>query len=301
MIKNNTTYNLSVRLNLKLIYKMVSFFMEVKSLKISKTREELVNMYLESLKEGDIPWRKRWNTSLNINGISNLEYKGINQLMLVYCAYKNKYDDNRWLTYKQIQDKGYKLKNGKGKGVPIEFWSVYDIDNKKRINISDYQKIMEKNPESKDNYKLFCNTSYVFNGSLIEGLPELEEKKSKKESSKFISKIIKSLGVKYKEEGESAYYSPTTDEVVIPPSGKFIDNYAYYATQLHELCHATDYEKRLNRKQIRNNKEEYAREELVAEISSSFFMTKLGIQPTDDYNNHKSYIQSWISILLVLG
>ena len=26
-------------------------------------------------------------------------------------------------------------------------------------------------------------------------------------------------------------------------------------------------------------------------------MAELGINPSDDYNNHKSYIQSWISIL----
>jgi len=266
-------------------------------MKISKTRGELVNMYVESLKEGEIPWRKRWTTSLNINGVSKIEYKGINQLLLSYCSYKNKYDDNRWLTYKQIQDKGYKLKNGKGKGVPIEFWSVYDIENKRKINISDYQRIVEKNPELKDKYKLFCNTSYVFNGSLIEGLPDIEIKQEKKESSKFINKVIKNLGVKYQEVGDQAYYVPTTDEVFIPPSEKFVDTYSYYATQLHELCHATGNEKRLNRKQIRNNKEEYAREELVAEISSSFLMGELGIQPTDDYNNHKSYIQSWISIL----
>jgi len=266
-------------------------------LKINKARQELVEMYINSLKEGDIPWRQRWTTSLNVNGITNIEYKGINQLLLTYCAYKNKYDDNRWLTYKQIQDKGYKLENGKGRGIPVEFWSVYDIKNKRRINISDYQKIIDNNPELKDDYKLFCNTSYVFNGSLINGLPELKIKQNKKESSKFISNVIKRLGVKYKEEGNQAYYMPLTDEVVVPPSEKFIDNYSYYATQLHELCHATGNEKRLNRKQIGNDKKDYAREELIAEISSSFLMADLGIKPSDDYNNHKSYIQSWISIL----
>ena len=157
---------------------------------VSKTREELVKMYIDSLKEGDIPWRQRWTTSLNINGVSNIEYKGINQLLLSLVTYNNKYNDNRWLTFKQIKDKGYKLKDGKGKGVPVEFWSVYDIENKRRINLNEYEKILIKNPELKDNYRLFCNTSYVFNGSLIEGLPELEQSKNKKESSKFINKLI---------------------------------------------------------------------------------------------------------------
>lgn len=266
-------------------------------MKVSKTREELVKMYIDSLKEGEIPWRKRWTSSLNVNGVSNIEYRGINQLLLSLVTYNNKYNDNRWLTFKQIKDKGYKIKDGKGKGVPIEFWSVYDIENKRRLNLNDYEKILIKNPELKDNYRLFCNTSYVFNGSLIEGLPELEQSKNKKESSKFINKLIKNLGVKYYETGEQAYYVPTTDEVFIPPSEKFIDVYSYYATQLHELCHATGHKNRLNRKQIGNDKKDYAREELIAEISSSFLMAELGINPSDDYNNHKSYIQSWINIL----
>ena len=164
-------------------------------MKVSKTREELVKMYIDSLKEGEIPWRKRWTSSLNVNGVSNIEYRGINQLLLSLVTYNNKYNDNRWLTFKQIKDKGYKIKDGKGKGVPIEFWSVYDIENKRRLNLNDYEKILIKNPELKDNYRLFCNTSYVFNGSLIEGLPELEQSKNKKESSKFINKLIKNLGV----------------------------------------------------------------------------------------------------------
>ena len=74
-------------------------------MKISKTKEELVNMYIDSLKEGKIPWRERWVSSLNVNGISDKEYKGINQLLLSYVTYKEQYNDNRWFTYYQINKK----------------------------------------------------------------------------------------------------------------------------------------------------------------------------------------------------
>lgn len=267
---------------------------------INKTREELVKMYVDSLKEGNIPWRQRWVSSLNINGLTHQEYRGVNQLLLSFVTYKEKYNDNRWMTYKQIIDKGYKLKEAKGKGVPVEFWSAYDIKNKQKISISDYENIIRNKPEIKDDYKLFCNTSYVFNGSLIEGLPQKDMYPYDKDipSNVFIQRVIKGLGVKYKEEGSRAYYSPQDDLVVIPPSTKFYDKYSYYATQLHELCHATGHPKRMNRDQSNKNKKDYAREELVAEISSSFLMGKLEIEPAElDYNNHKAYIQSWISIL----
>lgn len=269
-------------------------------MKLNKTREELIKMYIESLKEDMIPWRQRWSNSANRNGLTNVEYKGVNQLLLQFISAKNKYEDSRWLTYVQIKEKGYKLKDSKGKGVPIEFWSVYDIKNKRRLDIAQYDKIIALNPEEKDNYKLFCNTSYVFNGSLIEGLPPIENNKNMKnvEIPKFIKNTINNLGVKYSEHGNSAYYNPTTDEVVLPPKEIFVDKYSYYATQLHELCHSTGNINRLNRNMKNDNKKDYAREELIAEISSSFLMQKLNVDAkAEHYDNHKTYIQSWIEIL----
>ena len=269
-------------------------------MKISKTKEELVNMYIDSLKEGKIPWRERWVSSLNVNGISDKEYKGINQLLLSYVTYKEQYNDNRWFTYYQIKQKGYKLKDAKGKGIPVEFYSVYDIKNKKKVDFADYEKLVNERPETKVNYRLICNTSYVFNASLIEGVPEQDKYPYDKNipANNFIKKIISKLGVKYSERGNEAFYSPTTDEIVLPESKKFYDEYSYYATQLHEISHSTGSKERLNRNIDFKDKKSYAREELVAEISSSFLMAKLGIVPeSEDYNNHKSYIQSWISIL----
>ena len=269
-------------------------------MKISKTKEELVNMYIDSLKEGKIPWRERWVSSLNVNGISDKEYKGINQLLLSYVTYKEQYNDNRWFTYYQIKQKGYKLKDAKGKGIPVEFYSVYDIKNKKKVDFADYERLVNERPETKVNYRLICNTSYVFNASLIEGVPEQDKYPYDKSipANNFIKKIINKLGVKYSERGNEAFYSPTTDEIVLPESKKFYDEYSYYATQLHEISHSTGSKDRLNRNIDFKDKKSYAREELVAEISSSFLMAKLGIVPeSEDYNNHKSYIQSWISIL----
>ena len=269
-------------------------------MKISKTKEELVNMYIDSLKEGKIPRRERWVSSLNVNGISDKEYKGINQLLLSYVTYKEQYNDNRWFTYYQIKQKGYKLKDAKGKGIPVEFYSVYDIKNKKKVDFADYERLVNERPETKVNYRLICNTSYVFNASLIEGVPEQDKYPYDKSipANNFIKKIISKLGVKYSERGNEAFYSPTTDEIVLPESKKFYDEYSYYATQLHEISHSTGSKDRLNRNIDFKDKKSYAREELVAEISSSFLMAKLGIVPeSEDYNNHKSYIQSWISIL----
>ncbi|MBO5004134.1 MAG: DUF1738 domain-containing protein [Clostridia bacterium] len=270
-------------------------------MKQSKTREQLIQMYIESLKQDIIPWRQRWIGNECMNGISHLKYKGVNQLLLSYISSKEKYNDSRWYTYIQVKQSGYKLnKQAKGKGVPVEFWSCYNIKTKQRVDFDDYQKIIELNPEEKNNYRVICNTSYVFNAKYVDGLEPMKEAKKidNIEISNYISKVIKKLGVKYSEEGNRAYYNPTTDEIVLPNKDKFVDNYSYYATQLHELCHSTGNQKRLNRNMSNNNKEDYAREELIAEISSSFLMQKLNVDVNaEHYDNHKAYIQSWIRIL----
>lgn len=265
----------------------------------SKTREQLVKMYLDALKENKIPWRERWYSDLNKNGVTNTEYRGVNQLILSYVAYKEKYKDNRWLTYKQIKENNYKITNAKGKGVPIEFWSVYDIKNKIRLDFPTYEKIIEKTPERKMDFKVFCNTTYVFNASLIEGIkPNEKNNRNTIPTNIYFKRLISKLHIEYIEEGNKAYYIPSKDTIVLPPSSKFFDKYSYYATQLHELSHATGHSSRLNRNLNNQNKKDYAREELIAEISSSFLMQKLNVKVhEDDYNNHKSYIQSWILLL----
>lgn len=257
-------------------------------------------MYIDSLKEDIIPSRQRWNRGLNKNGFTNVEYKGINQVLLQLVAFKEKYEDTRWFTYLQIKNKGYKLKKSKGKGVPIEFWSVYDLKNKQRIDIEKYEKVIALHPEEKDNYRLFCNTTYVFNGSLVEGLPLASKDfyNNNIETSKFIKNVVKNLKVKYSEYGDMAYYNFVTDEIVLPPKERFVDKYSYYATQLHELCHSTGSANRLNRKLESEDIKDRAREELIAEISSSFLMQKLNVNAkAEHYDDHKAYIQSWIQIL----
>lgn len=268
--------------------------------KLSLAREKLIEMYIESLKQEQMPWRKRWIGGANINGMTKNEYRGVNQLLLSLVASNRKYNDPRWFTYVQVQKSGYKLKDAKGKGIPVEFGSAYDKKNKKKIDFSDYEKIIESHPEEKQNYAIFCNGALVYNAAHVEGLPELKINKemANVKIPKFINNVFRNLGVKYTENGNKAYYIPSTDEIVLPTKEKFIDKYSYYATQLHELCHSTGHKSRLDRNLGSTDKKDYAREELIAEISSSFLMQKLKVEATaEHYDNHKTYIQSWIKIL----
>ena len=78
--------------------------------KLPKNRQDLIDMYLKSLEENTIPWSKMWKTSVPKNAITGIEYKGINNLYLSLIANKNKYNDNRWITYNQMKKKKWKLR-----------------------------------------------------------------------------------------------------------------------------------------------------------------------------------------------
>lgn len=269
----------------------------------SKARKNLIDMYVKSLEEGQIPWEKMWKTRQPYNAISKTKYHGINNLILSFIGMKRGYKDVRWCTYNQMKKNKWSFKdNAQGKGVCIEYWSPYNIKEKKTYTFNEYKKILRENPDVKDDFRLITRCTTVFNGDLINGIPKdlsQEETREKIETSEFIDNIIKNIDVKYLEEGEEAFYHIADDCVVIPPSNLFRNEYSYYATQLHELSHSTGNKKRLNRDMSGEfGSIEYAKEELRAEISSSFLMQELGLEYDEKHlQNHKAYIQSWLRII----
>ena len=87
--------------------------------------------------------------------------------------------------------------------------------------------------------------------------------------------------------------------VFFPPQTAFNDSTGYYSMLLHELAHWTGHETRLKRFfSWSKSTEDYAREELVAEIASMFLSVETGLPQTDKhFENHASYVASWISLL----
>ncbi|MGO9721262.1 MAG: zincin-like metallopeptidase domain-containing protein, partial [Methylocella sp.] len=96
--------------------------------------------------------------------------------------------------------------------------------------------------------------------------------------------------------GDRAFYSPSTDHISLPPESAFKSPQDWASVALHEMSHWAASPDRLNRDLSgRFGSEAYAREELVAVLSSLIIGTELNL-PTD-IPNHASYIQSWIKIL----
>ena len=274
-------------------------------MKANKTRELLKKQYFDALGEGRIPWERGWGGSRLYNGTSNHTYKGVNKMLLQYLCTERGYTDPRFYTFNQVKDMGLHLdETAKGNGIPVEFWSLYDRENKKTITMEEYKKLKEDDLERAEKIGWMARNYYVFNAIHVKGLEPLQEQKKETFDNSvlkhFTENLIRNMNVDYREPvgNERAHYNPTKDRVVLPPLDTFRSKEDYYAVKLHELAHATGHESRLNRS-LGNTfgSIDYAKEELRAEIASSFVNSGLGLISNAVMQNHKAYIQSWIKLI----
>lgn len=111
--------------------------------------------------------------------------------------------------------------------------------------------------------------------------------------------MLKRSGAKiFNDQADRAFYRPSADEIHLPAQEAFPDIADYYATALHELGHWTGHSSRLNRLgmgSVDYGSPTYAKEELRAELASTFLSADLGIPMNTQ--NHAAYIGSWLKAL----
>lgn len=271
---------------------------------MNKKRQTLAEDFsatiIESIKSGTAPWQRPWNAGEFVspfNPISGTKYKGINTVMLA----RHGFNDPRWMTFKQANEKGYRVKKG-AKAQPVEFWQwtakvpVID-DNGKPVLDEQGQKKMETVNLENPRFHLF----YVFHAGQLqtsEGLeipafspPELSWNPLEKGEA-----ILADSGAKlFHDQRNRAFYNIGSDEIHLPPPDKFPEPGHYYSTALHELGHWTRHPTRMSRESGPFGTEDYAREELRAEIASWMLSQELGLPHQPDQS--VSYVDGWVSIL----
>lgn len=271
-------------------------------MKTIKTHEKIVELVLESLKKDVIPWEKGWSgSSLCFNPITGSRYRGVNFFVLRMVSDLEKYDDPRWMTFNQIKSHGYFLKNAKGKGVPIVYWSAYDNKEKKMISSEEASIYIKDDP---DRVRYVAKTYTVFNASHIDGIepyPERDHTVTNNQIYLFLKNYLENEGIHLLHGGDSAYYQPELDQIRLPEPDSFKNLDYYLDTMAHEISHSTGHPSRLNRPQLKDyhcSIEERSREELRAEIGSAFINFELGLEPSEErVERHQAYIQNWISVI----
>ena len=273
-------------------------------MKLNKMREEMSKAFLEALKQDEIPWRQQWASASMTprNAVSHAEYHNSNALWLACRMRQKGYEDPRWCTYNQASNQGWKVRKGE-KGTKIEFWSLYDKEEKRTLTTKEAEKIKQEMEDWTNRIKPVANVYTVFNAEQMEGVPELQIEHHELDSASFIAKrdlLIENMDVTLQEGQEGAFYNSQKDVIHMPDVDRFENEYAYISTFLHEAGHATGHESRLNRDMTNAfGTAAYAKEELRAEIASAFTAQTLGIdtQNKEHMENHKAYVQNWVSIL----
>jgi antirestriction protein ArdC len=99
--------------------------------------------------------------------------------------------------------------------------------------------------------------------------------------------------------GGRCYYQPATDAIHMSDRRSFNSVEEWYGTLFHELIHATGHKTRTGRIQDWASKgsDNYAREELVAEIGSAFLRARAGIEAPPLETNSVAYIANWLGKL----
>jgi len=265
--------------------------------------DQVAGAIVEQLKGGTAPWVKPWQPGerfMPYNPTSGKAYRGMNAVWLMSRAEARGYGDPRWMTYRQAQEARAQVRKGEA-GSVIQFWKwqglepVRDADGKP---ILDHDGHPTRQMVRYDRPRVW--SAVVFNAAQIDGLAPPDNRPSLPEWERHQSAetVLARFGTPIRHvSGDRAFYRLADDTITLPERAQFPSADRYYATALHEVGHATGHPSRLNRESLGQpfGSEDYAREELRAEIASMMLGEQLGIG--HDPGQHAAYIGSWIRAL----
>lgn len=286
---------------------------------------------MEQMKESK--WKKGWTDGRTAQfglpqNLVGRPYTGSNAFLCQIHTTMEHYRMPVYLTIKQIRDAGGMIKKGEH-SIPIFKWDlrIKDKDGKK-LSESDYRN-MTKEEQAECTVRPYLK---VYNEWNIDqtNLEEVNKEKYDAILKRFKSEPIKDEVGMYKNEAfdnllkeqswvcpieyekfnESAFYSPKRDQIVVPskkqfnisntPEDVFKDGMEFYGTTIHEMAHSTGHESRLGRDGIvkidQFGSDQYAKEELIAELTSALIGNAMGFDSRIRENNI-AYLQNWIGSL----
>ena len=270
--------------------------------KLKSSKQDVITLiatkYCELLDKFEGEWENPVIDFGAFNKFSKTNYRGFNALFLGFISAEK--GCNRYGTFKQWTEAGYKIKQGT-KGIPVFFWKSYKKSDK--LETLHHQETIEENKEEKKKEEVYlvARKYIVFNGADIDGYKQEDEKlpsdnfdtEEVERIENFFNNI--ELGATVKREAISTpYYSLKTDTINIPPTKNYKSVMELCSGFAHEFAHSTGHPNRLNRDLTgRFGDEKYAREELIAEISAGMIAGQLGYA----YQFNKqvlAYLKSWL-------
>lgn len=291
--------------------------------------QEAAQRILQAIEAGTSIWQKPWIAPSShrrpFNAHTGLNYLGMNRVLLMTEMMANGWTDTRFMTYKQVQALAQDMKRS---GTPddelpyvkkgAQSITIYKVGRQEikrpRVDSSGKPVLDQAGQPIVDKAlgRTFLQTYRVFNANNIANLPPLPEVERKPtwEVHAEIEALVKKLGVPvtYEPIGQ-AFYQPGLDRITVPERSQYKDSVKdgvvvysaaakHYSVLLHECCHATGHESRLNRVMLgAMGSPERAREELTAETASAFLMASYNMESDEVINQHASYLEGWAKLI----
>ena len=276
-------------------------------------------------------WKKGW---MGVNGsiqglpqnISGRTYSGGNSFFLMFNTAEKGYKTPVYMTFKQAKEQNLHVKSGE-KSVPIFKWGLSIKDeNGKRVSEEDYNAMSQEDRATMD-VRPFPKMFHVFNIDQT-NLEEVNKKRYdaivarfktpeqeiKDTEGMYVNEALDRMfeqktwhaNIQYDKPADQAFYRPSTDTIVLPmkeqfklgktPEEVYHDGMEYYSTALHEMAHSTGHESRLDRKFGGQGTDNYAHEELIAEMTSALVGSTMGFD-RKILENNANYLSGWLSRL----
>lgn len=284
-----------------------------------KALKQFADLMIQKIKEVEYDWKKPWFSPESGGGLpQNIEgrvYNGINLFMLYLLSEEKGYSTPLYMTFMQAKEAGASIMRGE-KSFPVVYWNFSVRDkNGNKISIDDYRDLSD---DEKKEYKVtpYMKTYNVFNVSQT-NYPEVQPEKWEKLKEQFKSPSLKDekgmftmplldalirerqwVCPIYPRESDSAYYRRGEGcHIIVPLKGQFDTGESFYSTLLHEMAHSTGEEGLLGREKGEFfGDKKYAKEELVAELTSATCGKSLGLS-TCIREENAMYLKSWLSAL----
>lgn len=263
---------------------------------------------------------KKWENPIPLeaqvrpfNPLTKNIYRGVNNsLLTVFNLMRylktGKTPDPRFITQYELfhgvgKEKGWKIKEeyrDKKPFLPVVHYSPYMPKAiKERTDMTDDEKLKHVRYYM-DKYSL------VISVDMIDGIAPIRDSVrniltwTRGERQKLFDNMLKNSeatiindAIEYN--GGVNCYVPALDVIHLCKRNVFVSHDEFYDTASHEIAHSTGHASRLNRPMDANDKLSYAREEVVAELTSTILRMEFGGTHCREVNeNHLAYLASWV-------